>query len=103
MLDNALVASCDEEAVEFLIQYKLRKLWNQVLNDVIHVEKLKEGLIKVRDWFENKEEGRGQYRATISLILGLPEETKETFLTESLFGLSKFKLIILKNNYMIMI
>jgi superfamily II DNA or RNA helicase len=42
VLDNALVASCDEEAVEFLIQYKLRKLWNQVLNDVIHVEKLKE-------------------------------------------------------------
>ncbi len=41
VLDNALVASCDEEAVEFLIQYKLRKLWNQVLNDVIHVEKLK--------------------------------------------------------------
>lgn len=42
VLDNALVASCDEEAVEFLIQYKLRKLWNQVLNDVIHAEKLKE-------------------------------------------------------------
>lgn len=42
VLDNALVASCDEEAVEFLIQYKLRKLWNQVLNDVIHIDKLKE-------------------------------------------------------------
>ena len=53
----------------------------KIVGKGINVEKLKEGLIKVRDWFENKEEGRGQYRATISLILGLPEETKETFLT----------------------
>jgi len=53
----------------------------KIVGKGINVEKLKEGLIKVKDWFENKEEGRGQYRATISLILGLPEETKETFLT----------------------
>ena len=40
VLDNAIVASCDEEAVQFLIQYKLRKLWNKVLNQIIEVEKL---------------------------------------------------------------
>jgi superfamily II DNA or RNA helicase len=40
-LDNAIVASCDEETVEFLIQYKLRKLWNQVLNRAVDVEKLR--------------------------------------------------------------
>ena len=53
----------------------------KIVGKGINVEKLKEGLIKVRDWFGDKEAGRGQYRATISLILGLPEETKETFLT----------------------
>ena len=52
----------------------------KIVGKGINVDKLKEGLIAVRDWFENKEEGRGQFRATISLILGLPEETKETFL-----------------------
>ncbi len=41
VLDNAIVASCDDEAVEFLIQYKLRVLWNKVLNQVIDVEKLR--------------------------------------------------------------
>lgn len=35
------MASCDDEAVEFLIQYKLRVLWNKVLNQVIDVEKLR--------------------------------------------------------------
>ena len=52
----------------------------KIVGKGINVEKLKEGLIKVRDWFTDTEQGRGQYRATISLILGLPEETKETFL-----------------------
>ena len=42
VLDNAIVASCDDEAVEFLIQYKLRVLWNKVLNQVIDVEKLRQ-------------------------------------------------------------
>ncbi|MBL7870387.1 MAG: DEAD/DEAH box helicase family protein [Cyclobacteriaceae bacterium] len=41
VLDNTIVASCDEEAVEFLIQYKLRKLWNNVLNEVVDIDKLR--------------------------------------------------------------
>lgn len=41
VLDNPIVSSCDEEAVEFLIQYKLRKLWNKVLNEQVDVSKLK--------------------------------------------------------------
>ena len=32
VLDHNLVSSCDAEAVEFFIQYKLRKIWNRVLN-----------------------------------------------------------------------
>lgn len=52
----------------------------KIVGKGINVDKLKNGLIAVRDWFENKDEGRGQFRATISLILGLPEETRETFL-----------------------
>jgi hypothetical protein len=39
-------------------------------------DRLKEGLIKVREWFQAK----GKYRATISMIIGIPHETKETFL-----------------------
>ena len=38
-LDNTIVASCDEETIEFLIQYKLRKLWNRVLNEVVDVNR----------------------------------------------------------------
>ena len=38
VLDNELVSSCDDETVEFLIQYKLRKLWNQVLNNEFDIE-----------------------------------------------------------------
>lgn len=53
----------------------------KIIGKGINVEKLKEGLLKVREWFDNKEEGRGQYRGTVSTILGLPEETKETFLS----------------------
>jgi len=41
VLDNALVSSCDDEAIEFLIQYKLRKLWNKVLNEDISVEEFR--------------------------------------------------------------
>ena len=37
-LDNSLYATMDEEAFETLIQYKLRKLWNNVLNEEISVE-----------------------------------------------------------------
>jgi superfamily II DNA or RNA helicase len=41
VIDNALVASCDEETVNFLIQYKLRKLWNNVLNEKVDIKKLR--------------------------------------------------------------
>ncbi len=33
VLDKELINTCDDEAVEFFIQYKLRKVWNEVLND----------------------------------------------------------------------
>lgn len=36
-LDNSLYASMSDEAFELLIQYKLRKLWNDVLNDKINI------------------------------------------------------------------
>ena len=39
-------------------------------------DRLKEGLIKAQDWFRAK----GQYRCTISMIIGIPGETRETFL-----------------------
>ena len=39
-------------------------------------ERLKEGLLKVKDWFEAK----GAFRCTISMIVGLPYETRETFI-----------------------
>ena len=40
-LDNSLYATMDEEAFESLIQYKLRKLWNQVLNNETTIESIK--------------------------------------------------------------
>jgi radical SAM superfamily enzyme YgiQ (UPF0313 family) len=46
----------------------------------IDPDKLKKGLLKVRDWFRDKEAGRGDYNCEIAMMLGLPEETKETFL-----------------------
>ena len=39
-LDNSIYASIDEEAFEALIQYKLRKTWNNLLNDVITIESI---------------------------------------------------------------
>ena len=33
VLDKELINTCDDEAVEFFIQYKLRKVWNEILND----------------------------------------------------------------------
>ena len=36
-LDNPLYAGMDEEAIEFLIQYKVRKLWNNILNNNISI------------------------------------------------------------------
>jgi superfamily II DNA or RNA helicase len=40
-LDNSIYATMDKEALESLIQYKLRKLWNNVLNDDITVDEIK--------------------------------------------------------------
>jgi hypothetical protein len=39
-LDNSLYATIDEEAFESLLQYKLRKLWNKVLNKELSIESL---------------------------------------------------------------
>ena len=33
VLDKELINNCDDEAVEFFIQYKLRKVWNEVINE----------------------------------------------------------------------
>ena len=33
VLDKELINTCDDEAVEFFIQYKLKKVWNEVIND----------------------------------------------------------------------
>ena len=33
VLDKELIDTCDDEAVEFFIQYKLKKVWNEVIND----------------------------------------------------------------------
>lgn len=52
----------------------------KIIGKGINVEKLKEGMIAVRNFFENKEEGRGDFRLTISTILGLPNESKETYM-----------------------
>ena len=41
VLDKELVNSCDDEAVEFFIKYKLRKVWNEVLNDERNVNDIK--------------------------------------------------------------
>lgn len=36
-LDHPIAASCDKEAIEFLIQYKLRRFWNKTLNKEIDI------------------------------------------------------------------
>jgi superfamily II DNA or RNA helicase len=40
-LDNNIYATMDKEAFESLIQYKLRKHWNNILNNVSTIEELK--------------------------------------------------------------
>ena len=40
-LDNPLYATMDEEAIESLVQYKIRKLWNIVLNDESYVDTIR--------------------------------------------------------------
>ena len=41
VLDKELIGTCDNEAVEFFIQYKLKKVWNEVINDKREVEDIK--------------------------------------------------------------
>ncbi len=41
-------------------------------------DKLKAGLIKCREWFQHPD--RGLYKATIAMIIGLPGETRESFI-----------------------
>jgi len=41
-------------------------------------ERIKEGLIAAREWFQHSD--RGLYKSTIAFILGLPHETPETFI-----------------------
>jgi len=40
-LDRTIYASMDSEAFESLVQYKMRKLWNQVLNGDVDIKQLK--------------------------------------------------------------
>ncbi len=39
-LDNSIYAGMDEEAFQTLIQYKLRKIWNSMLNKEVDIDKL---------------------------------------------------------------
>lgn len=41
VLDKELINNCDDEAVEFFIQYKLRKVWNEVINDKRSADEIK--------------------------------------------------------------
>ena len=41
VLDKELIGTCDDEAVEFFIQYKLKKVWNEVINDKREVDDIK--------------------------------------------------------------
>ena len=40
-LDNSLYAGIDKEALDTLVEYKLRKLWNSTLNKEVSIESLK--------------------------------------------------------------
>ena len=41
VLDKELINTCDDEAVEFFIQYKLKKIWNEVINEKRHADEIK--------------------------------------------------------------
>ena len=41
-------------------------------------ERIKEGLVKAREWFQHSD--RGLYKSTVAFIIGLPHETRETFI-----------------------
>ena len=55
----------------------------------MHPDKLKQGLLDVRDYFKQSDTGR--YRNTFSLIAGLPHETEETFLEGVRWNAEHFK------------
>ena len=42
ILDKELINTCDDEAVEFFIQYKLKRVWNEVINDKRDVKDIKD-------------------------------------------------------------
>lgn len=42
VLDKELINTCDDEAVEFFIQYKLKRVWNEVINDKREVKDIKD-------------------------------------------------------------
>lgn len=42
VLDKELINTCDDEAVEFFIQYKLKRVWNEVINDRREVKDIKD-------------------------------------------------------------
>lgn len=42
VLDKELINTCDDEAVEFFIQYKLKRVWNEVINDKREVKDVKD-------------------------------------------------------------
>ena len=59
VLDKELINTCDDEAVEFFIQYKLRKVWNEVLNDKRDANEIKalkggENSTRLKDLFTNE-------------------------------------------------
>lgn len=41
VLDKELINTCDDEAVEFFIQYKLKKVWNEVINEKRNADEIK--------------------------------------------------------------
>ena len=41
VLDKELINTCDDEAVEFFIQYKLKKVWNEVINEKRNADDIK--------------------------------------------------------------
>jgi len=41
VLDKELIGTCDDEAVDFFIQYKLKKVWNEVINNKREVDEIK--------------------------------------------------------------
>lgn len=66
VLDKDIIANCDDEAVEFFIQYKLRKVWNEVINesrDPREIESLKGGAntSRLRDLFMEEFERVNSY------------------------------------------